>query len=147
VRAAQPALALVAGIGLVVAVYSSTVIAHDTSPPRLRATTASTAELIDRACRTGNPYFALVRYHRYGESKEESPVIIAVHDTASTDFGENTDAQLTLATWGQTGTVSGLAYDWRRQAIYVAAYHKSDTDFGPGGPDAVYRVSLAGGKC
>ena len=45
-----------------------------------------------------------------------------------------------LARHADIGTVWGLAYRQDTAAIYAAAYLKRGTDFGPGGPGAIYRI-------
>lgn len=52
---------------------------------------------------------------------------------------------ITLADHRALGSVWGLAYSERESAVYAAAYHKRLVAFGPGGPGAIYRISLATG--
>jgi uncharacterized repeat protein (TIGR01451 family) len=50
----------------------------------------------------------------------------------------------TLATHGQIGSTSGSAFRRETGQVFVAAYYKRATGFGPGGPGAVYRVDADG---
>src|SRR5699024_2184948 len=49
-----------------------------------------------------------------------------------------------LATKADTGVVYGIAYDRAHQRIFSAAYAKRGSQYGPGGPGAIYVTELAG---
>ena len=49
-----------------------------------------------------------------------------------------------IASYGQVGTVYGLAWQPPFKRYYAAAFHKRYTDFGPGGADAIYQLDLSG---
>lgn len=96
------------------------------------------ADQIDPACGTTNPYFVTTCFA--GGGVTDVPALVAFHDTIS-----DTD-HLMLATSGQIGAAYGIAYQPAERAIYVAAYHKRGSPFGPGGPGAIYRVEPATGN-
>lgn len=105
--------------------------------PIARSQTAPIAQF-DQACATTNPYFVTTCFA--GGGVREVPALVAFHDTVS-----DTD-HVMLATFGQIGAAYGLAYQPAERALYVAAYHKRGSPFGPDGPGAVYRVELATGN-
>jgi acetyltransferase-like isoleucine patch superfamily enzyme len=49
-----------------------------------------------------------------------------------------------LATKADTGVVYGIAYDRAHHRIFSAAYAKRGSQYGPGGPGAIYLTDLAG---
>ncbi len=51
-----------------------------------------------------------------------------------------------LATKSQVGAVNGAATDPRTGDVYVAAYLKRHTAFGPAGPAAIYRIPATGAR-
>ncbi|MFK4759891.1 SdrD B-like domain-containing protein [Microbacterium sp. ZW T5_45] len=55
----------------------------------------------------------------------------------------NTAGITTIANQGETGTVFGIAWDYRNDALFTAAYAKASTAYGPGGPGAIYRTDSA----
>ncbi len=95
-------------------------------------------ERFEQSCDTGNPYFVTTLFAR-GNNWDE-PALIAFHDTP--DNSEH----VVLATMRQIGSCYGLAYQPVEKALYVAAYHKRGSPFGPqGGPGTIYRVDLSSG--
>jgi uncharacterized repeat protein (TIGR01451 family) len=50
-----------------------------------------------------------------------------------------------LATEGDTGTTWGLGYNKVTRQLFQSAYAKRGTDYGPGGPGAIYRTDPATG--
>ncbi|UOR02119.1 hypothetical protein MUN77_01955 [Leucobacter allii] len=50
-----------------------------------------------------------------------------------------------VASQAETGTVFGTAWDYRRNGLFSAAYAKSYTVYGPGGPGGIYRTDTAAG--
>ena len=67
----------------------------------------------------------------------EQPVVIAFNDTEPEDIA----AHHTLAWHDELGSVFGVAADIAREQIYVGAYLKRQTVFGPLGPGG--RLGLA----
>ena len=53
-------------------------------------------------------------------------------------------APTTVATHEQIGSTSGAAYHRESKSIFVAAYAKRASGFGPGGPGAIYRIAADG---
>ena len=49
-----------------------------------------------------------------------------------------------LATYGQVGTVYGIAWDPLRRKIYASSFHKRYSGYGPGGADAIYSMDMNG---
>lgn len=49
-----------------------------------------------------------------------------------------------MATWSQIGATYGMAWQRSHARLYVAAFHKRYSGFGPRGPDAIYQTNLAG---
>jgi uncharacterized repeat protein (TIGR01451 family) len=49
-----------------------------------------------------------------------------------------------MATWASLGAVYGMAWQRSTSRVYVAAYHKRYSGFGPNGPDAIYQTNLSG---
>jgi Mg-chelatase subunit ChlD len=98
---------------------------------------------IPTACGSPRPFFAVARFPTtLGASiPPQTPSLTAFRDSLPDDATEN----LSLATFGQTGSVFGLAYDATRNLLYAAAFHKRGVPFGPGGPGGVYRVDVASG--
>ena len=47
-----------------------------------------------------------------------------------------------LAPEPPVGGVFGLAYDWRREVLYAAAFHKRVVRYGPAGPGAIYQLDM-----
>lgn len=74
---------------------------------------------------------ALEMYH-----DPNQPAVVAFRDTPADN------PQYALASLRDVGSVWGVAYDHSRQLVYVAAYHKRQLPFGPGGPGAIYRIGL-----
>ncbi|WP_370271037.1 SdrD B-like domain-containing protein [Streptomyces sp. V4I8] len=54
------------------------------------------------------------------------------------DAPPNPDQSRALATEAQTGTVWGLGYNKVNKNLFSAAYAKRGSDYGPGGPGAIY---------
>ena len=87
-----------------------------------------------------NPYLVTSAFVRHSywrpDPWKDYRTVVATRDTVPDDRA----LQVTLATERQTGTVHGLAVDWRDGTIFAAAYFKARTAFGPGGPGAIYRL-------
>jgi uncharacterized repeat protein (TIGR01451 family) len=72
-----------------------------------------------------------------------------VPDTTADDTFPTTDAnqqvpgEVTGALFSQTGAVFGVAQPTASNHLYSAAFTKRHSDWGPGGPGAIYRTSLA----
>lgn len=98
-----------------------------------------------QACHSANPYFAVARFVRSPQGPSNRSTLVAVHDTESTDKRWDEEDQVSLAQHAQIGSVNGVAYDWQRHRVYVAAYHRVFSAFGPGGSGAVYQVDLGSG--
>ena len=58
---------------------------------------------------------------------------------------DNTDGLEQVATQDETGTVFGLAWDYRRDGLFSAAYAKAYTEYGPGGNGGIYRTDTSAG--
>jgi hypothetical protein len=68
----------------------------------------------------------------------------AWYDFWGSDYGTY-PAPTVLATNNQIGTVYGQAWDQTAGAIYVSAYTKRKTKFGPNGTGAIYKIANANG--
>ena len=107
----------------------------------LHATRLSQTSLsvIEESCGTANPYFVTTVMGPTSDGADgTAPAVLAFRDTVNDD----PQARITLATRGQVGAVFGLAHDHRRDQLYVAAYMKRGSAFGPGGPGQIYRIDL-----
>jgi len=92
----------------------------------------------EQACGTDNPFFVTTCYARGAQWDE--PALVAFRDTP------DNSGQSVLATMRQIGAAYGVAYQPAEKAVYVAAYHKRGSPFGPsGGPGTIYRVDLTSG--
>lgn len=111
--------------------------------PASAAQPAAQRQDIPKACGGPQPFFAAARFSPplYGPQSAVTPAILAFRDTPVDDAAD----QITLATVAQVGAVYGLAYDPARNQLYAAAYHKRATEFGPGGPGAIYVIDVAAG--
>jgi hypothetical protein len=92
------------------------------------------------ACSSDNPYLITACYDDVVALRPNPPIVVAFQDPAG---GLR---PVTLATERQVGSIWGLAFDSRHQAVYAAAYQKRQMPFGPGGPGAIYRIDLATGQ-
>ncbi len=115
----------VAGLLLLVAVAGHPVSAQ------------SPADELLSACRDNpaNPYLVTSIYPQ-GRPETQEPGVVAFRDSP------DNSGHVTLATARQVGATYGLAYDERRETLYVAAFHKRGVPFGPGGPGAIYALGL-----
>ncbi len=111
--------------------------------------TAATAPSADSgdipgACGGADPYLATTRFtpHLASSDRGREAAIFAFQAAG----GGTPAGRITLATQAQVGATFGLAFDPTQGQLYAAAYHKRNTDFGPGGPGAIYRVDLATGN-
>ncbi len=100
----------------------------------------SPIELIRNAClqTSENPY-VVTTFARPGVREDDGGAVIAFRDTSA-----NT-GQIALATARQVGATWGLAYDAANEILYVAAFHKRGTHFGPAGPGGVYSIDIETG--
>lgn len=87
----------------------------------------------------GNPWIATTFAHK-GTTADDDAAVIAFRDS-----GDNS-GHLGLATARQVGATYGVAYDGRTNTLYVSAYHKRGTHFGPAGPGGIYAVDLPTGS-
>lgn len=87
-------------------------------------------------CTDPNPWLSTTSFVR-GIHPPEAAVVGFRHGTGS--------GPTVLATQREVGSAYGLAYDRPKAQLYVAAYHKRGSPFGPGGPGAVYRLDFASG--
>ena len=109
------------------------------------ATRAQPAPLPDApalalACQGTDPYVALAVQGgwRAEDSPETEPALLLARQA----LGLRSPV---LASRAQLGDIYGLAYDAPRGVVYAGAWQRMGGRFGPGGPGAVYRVSLADG--
>jgi Mg-chelatase subunit ChlD len=93
------------------------------------------------ACRGDNPYFAAAVLPAQDGSESVVGAVTAFQDTPD-EVGVSHAA---LANLDDVGAAYGLAYDWRRGQLYVAAYHRRGQSFGAGGPGQIYRIDLGSG--
>jgi Mg-chelatase subunit ChlD len=131
-----------ARIGAVIALIAAAVFALPGLAAPSHAPAATRAD-IPGACGGDNPFFATTRFSPPLKAPEAAvqSAILAFRDTAGDDPAD----PVVLATVAQVGAVYGLAYDPARNQLYAAAYHKRATEFGPGGPGAIYRIDVATG--
>lgn len=103
-------------------------------------TVALKPELIVQGCRSDNPHFVMTIFNRAltPEILAIEPAVVAFNDTPDDDLLKH----MTLATQSEAGATFGVATDHGRAQVYVGAYHKRGTIFGPGGPGQVYRIDL-----
>jgi len=79
------------------------------------------------------------------------PAIITLpHDADGHHFTgtmKTTDYQgVILDSIGEIGAVYGLAWQSTQQRMYLGAFHKRFSGFGPAGPDAIYQYDLTGNQ-
>jgi hypothetical protein len=86
-----------------------------------------------------NPYLVTTCFPQ-GTRGEDDAAVVAFNDTAD-DSGH-----VALATARQVGATYGLAYHGRDEMLYVGAYHKRGTHFGPSGPGGIYAIDLRSGE-
>lgn len=96
-------------------------------------------DLPARDCADPNPLLVTTLFAR-GRSFGAEPAVVAFRDTPLSED------PIELAEIREVGSTYGLAYDGARDALYIGAYHKRNTDFGPQGPGGIYRLTLADGK-
>ncbi len=92
-----------------------------------------------RDCASSDPWLVTTLFAR-GSSFGPEPAVVAFHDTPNDDEREHRE----LADVRRVGNTYGLAYDPGADVVFVAAYHKRNTAFGPLGPGGIYRVPLDG---
>lgn len=105
---------------------------------------ADTAEgALADACGSPNPYLAATRFADgvRGTGLAGLPVVFAFRDTPD----DLPAAQIPLATYGQVGTVYGLAYDAAGGQLFAAAFLKRGSLFPTAGAGAIYRLDPAAG--
>ena len=66
----------------------------------------------------------------------ESALVSVLH----TDQGQAPVGKQTEVTLNEVGTVYGLAHSKQTQDIFIGAFQRRNTDVGPDGNDAIYRV-------
>jgi hypothetical protein len=88
----------------------------------------------DAACSGDNPFFVTTCYTQ--GILPDDPALVAFRNTP-----DGSDHHV-LATQAQIGAAYGIAYRASERALYIGAYHKRGTAFGPGGPGMVYRMDL-----
>lgn len=95
------------------------------------------------ACGSPNPYLAATRFADgvRGTGLAGVPVVFAFRDTPD----DLPAAQIPLATYGQVGTVYGLAYDAARGQLFAAAFLKRGSLFPTAGAGAIYRLDPVSG--
>lgn len=111
--------------------------------PRAPTRQASGHGALATACGSPNPWLAGIRSadNRRGLKPAEVPVLFAFREA----FGQEDAQQEDLATYGQLGSIFGLAYDAQGQQLYTAAFLRRGSLFPPGGPGAIQRVDLGSG--
>ncbi len=87
-----------------------------------------------------SPFYATTLLS-YSGWPDVDPSIVVFRDTDVNRLS----ARFPLATFAETGSIFGLAYDWRRGHLYAGAFQQYGIGFGPAGPGGVYRVDLATG--
>lgn len=93
--------------------------------------------VFEELCLDPHPYFVTTRFN--DPDAVAAPSLIAFRFTPSGGRRHN------LAFESETGAVYGLAVDDERNHVYIGAYLKRGTAFGPGGPGAIYRLDLVDG--
>lgn len=115
------------------------------------ATAAAVRGVIRGACGTGNPYLAVTCFMPArtvdgtpiaDAVRAGAPVVAAFNDTRP----EDPTRHVPLANDLQLGAVFGMAWDDARGHLYVAAYQKRLTHYGPLGPGGIYRIDLGTGR-
>jgi Mg-chelatase subunit ChlD len=94
-------------------------------------------EALTAACRTDNPYIVSPCFARGTEWDE--PALVAYRDTP-----DNSDHHV-LARHRDIGATYGVAIEPEGSSLFVSAYHKRGTPFGPLGPGGIYRLDLETG--
>ncbi|QQS29850.1 MAG: hypothetical protein IPM47_02515 [Sphingobacteriales bacterium] len=91
-------------------------------------------------CQT-DPRFATNRFVE-GNNSGTDNVIVSVAYNAAASANESNDPSLSSpeAVANVLGTTLGLAYQRSSKNLFVTAYMRRFTGFGPGGPGAIYRV-------
>lgn len=97
---------------------------------------------------TRNPKVAIAQQVSRGTAGSKRSLMVTdwdnrgPFDMSTTD---NTTGIAQVASQAETGTVFGTAWDYRRNGLFSAAYAKSYTVYGPGGPGGIYRTDTAAG--
>jgi len=137
-RAARIAAALCGVLGAVV-LWSPRPTPGGASDPMLQPPPPDLPSRLSvtSACGSSNPFFAASCTPQVlAGSGSDYPAVVLFRDTPD-------DEPILMAAAGsQVGAVHGLAYDHRTHALYAAAFHKRGHPFGPGGPDAIYRIDM-----
>ncbi|MCE7939794.1 MAG: hypothetical protein DYG90_14695, partial [Chloroflexi bacterium CFX6] len=117
------------------------VAALDPVVPRTLRATGS--DRMAEACGSPNPFLATTRFVDgvRGTDLADRPVVFAFRDTPDDASGD----RIPLATYGQVGTVYGLAFDAASGRLFAAAYLKRGSLFPPAGAGAIYRLDPASG--
>ncbi len=83
-----------------------------------------------------------------GANATSTSVLTVPFNATGHDFtGNNHTASfqgVELTQWQETGAAYGLAWQGKRDRIYVGSFHKRYSGFGPNGPDAIYVINAAG---
>ena len=86
-----------------------------------------------------------------GTPSSASSLMSVPYDSSGHDFTTTNPVTRTaafegkpLATFGELGATYGIAWQRTTSRIYVGAFHKRYSDFGPKGPDAIYQVDPDG---
>jgi Mg-chelatase subunit ChlD len=75
-----------------------------------------------------------------GQQPNEA-ALVAFHASAN-----SRSEHFVLAEHGEIGSSWGLAYQTGGEALYIGAFHKRASGFGPGGPGGIYRYDLSSGE-
>ncbi|MFN2114120.1 MAG: VWA domain-containing protein, partial [Anaerolineae bacterium] len=121
--------------------YRTATAAAATAQVAVPATATAAAQIrssIVAGCESEDPWFAITVFARDAVTGRLSrePAIVAFDGTSLLNLTSQVDV----------GAVYGLAYDWRREHLYAAAYHKRSAILGPAGPGAIYRLDLKDGS-
>ena len=111
-------------------------LAHSRAPEDLAPANLDPALLtrFAEACPSDNPFF-ITSCYSIGAAVGDAAVV------AFRDTPDETDHHV-LARSEQVGATYGLAHHPGSHYVFIAAYQKRGTAYGPGGPGAVYRLDM-----
>ncbi|MFK4790666.1 SdrD B-like domain-containing protein [Microbacterium sp. ZW T5_56] len=97
---------------------------------------------------TRNPKIAIAQQKQRGTSPDFRSLMVTDWDNRgplASSFNDNTTGIDQVASQAETGSVFGLAWDYRTDSLFSAAYAKAYTVYGPGGSGAIYRTDASAG--
>jgi hypothetical protein len=130
-----------AEVATATAAWGATATAIASAQPYPQTPAAPVPHAYRDTCATDNPYLATVCYNT-------PPYYLAGYDWVPVVGFRDTPADFPVhrIAWGtDVGTVWGLAFGGAGDTIYMSAFHKRLSLFGPAGPGGIYRADVTVG--